>query len=204
MATRATPRAAAAPAKRKQLTRAERSEQILWGAARAFAASGFAATSMDDVAAACGVSRLLVYRHFDSKEDLYRAILQRVFDRHVEELVASMEAGPRRGTSIRTVLNVARSHPDGFVLLWRHAAREPQFAGYARDQRRQAATAVAHLLTLDTADPTLDRWSAEMVFTWLLESVLTWLEVGDPARDDEMVERATAGLLALRSALLEA
>jgi AcrR family transcriptional regulator len=192
-----------APARRKQLSRAERSEQILWGAARAFATSGFAATSMDDVAAACGVSRLLVYRHFDTKEELYRAILQRVFQRHGEELVAGMEAGPRRGQSIRTFLNVARSHPDGFVLLWRHAAREPQFAGYAREQRSQAVAAVGHLLTLETGDPVFDRWSAEMVFTWLLESVLAWLEVGSPERDDEMVDRATAGLLAMRSALLD-
>jgi hypothetical protein len=89
------------------------------------------------------------------------------------------------------------------VLLWRHAAREPQFAGYAREQRSQAVAAVGHLLTLETGDPVLDRWSAEMVFTWLLESVLAWLEVGSPERDDEMVDRATAGLLAMRSALLD-
>jgi AcrR family transcriptional regulator len=35
---------------------------------------------MDDVAARCGVTKLIVYRHFASKEDLYRAILQHVFE----------------------------------------------------------------------------------------------------------------------------
>ena len=53
---------------------------------------GFAATSMEDVAEACGVTKLIVYRHFDSKEDLYRAILQRVFDRQAEELAPRARA----------------------------------------------------------------------------------------------------------------
>jgi AcrR family transcriptional regulator len=35
---------------------------------------------MEDIAAASGIE-LIVYRHFDSKEELYRAVLQQVFDR---------------------------------------------------------------------------------------------------------------------------
>ena len=70
---------------RRLLRREERHASILHGAASAFAKSGFASTSMEDVAEACGVTKLIVYRHFDSKEELYRAILQRVFDRNQEE-----------------------------------------------------------------------------------------------------------------------
>src|SRR5687767_13524021 len=55
---------------RRLLRRKERQASILHGAAAAFARSGFAATSMEDVAEACGVTKLIVYRHFDSKEDL--------------------------------------------------------------------------------------------------------------------------------------
>ena len=47
---------------------------------------GFADTSMEDVAAACGVTKLIVYRHFGSKEELYREILQQVFDDLGQEL----------------------------------------------------------------------------------------------------------------------
>ncbi|MGH9248879.1 MAG: helix-turn-helix domain-containing protein [Acidimicrobiales bacterium] len=46
---------------------------LLAAAARAFARGGFAATGLDDVAAEAGVSRVLTYRHFDSKEQLYTA-----------------------------------------------------------------------------------------------------------------------------------
>ena len=182
------------------LSRTERQASILRGASRAFARTGFAGTSMDDVAAECGVSKLILYRHFDTKEDLYRAVLQRVFERHGEELAARMEGGGGRGLGMRTLLTVAREDEAGFTLLWRHASREPQFADYAHELRDAAANATAQLMRLSMGDPALDRWAAQSVIGWLVDAVLVWLEVGDPARDDEVVERATAGLAALRQA----
>ena len=90
---------------------------------------------------AAGVTKLIVYRHFDTKEDLYRTILERVFHRMGEELEAGLSQPDLRGVGARTILKVAREDPDGFVLLWRHAAREPQFADYAHDQRELAVAA---------------------------------------------------------------
>ena len=184
---------------RQLLARPERQAAILRGAATAFARSGFAATSMEDVAAACEVSKLLLYRHFDSKEELYRTILERVFHRMGEELEAGLRQPGARGVGARTILTVAREDPDGFVLLWRHAAREPQFAEYAHDQRELAVAAVRELMALKSGDETMDHWAAESAFGWLIETVLTWLEYGDEARDEEFVDRVTVALRALRS-----
>jgi AcrR family transcriptional regulator len=186
----------------KRLARPERQASILRGAASAFARSGFAGTSMEDVAAACAVSKLILYRHFDSKEELYRTILERVFHRMGEELEAGLRQPSMRGVGVRTILTVAREDPDGFVLLWRHAAREPQFADYAHDQRELAVVAVRDLMGLHSGDELLDHWSAESTFAWLIESVLTWLEVGDFRRDREFVDRATDALRAMRGAWL--
>lgn len=188
-----------APA-RQLLARPERQAAILRGAAAAFAQSGFAATSMEDVAAACEVTKLIVYRHFDSKEELYRTILERVFHRLGEELEAGLGQQNLRGVGARTLLTVAREDPNGFVLLWRHAAREPQFAEYARDQRALAATAVRELMALKSGDDVMDRWSAEATFGWLVESVITWLEIGDESRDADFVARTTDALRAMRAA----
>src|SRR5580704_303425 len=112
----------------KLLPRVERRASIIRGAARAFASAGFAQTSMEDVADACGVTKLIVYRHFDSKEDLYREILQEVFEHLGEELRSELAEPTLTGLGPRTLLTVARQEPDAFTLLWRHAAREPQFA----------------------------------------------------------------------------
>src|ERR1022692_410267 len=56
----------------------DRRSSIVQGAAEAFARSGFAHTSMEDVATACRVTRLILYRHFETEEELYRAVLQEV------------------------------------------------------------------------------------------------------------------------------
>ena len=90
---------------------------------------------MDDVAAACGVTKLIVYRHFGSKEELYREILQQVFDHLGVELRAELAMPTHAGLGPRTLLTVARDDPAAFTLLWRHAAREPQFAAYAAELR---------------------------------------------------------------------
>ena len=180
------------------LPRAERHETILQGAARAFAQSGYAATSMEDVAAASGITKLIVYRHFDSKEELYRAVLERVSDRLAEEFLTRMSRADRRGIGARSMLVVAREDPDGFSLLFRHAVREPQFAAYAHTHRERALLASRHLLQPVLGhDAELLAWGAETVVSYLVEAVLHWLEFGDPARDDDMVELTTNGLHAL-------
>jgi AcrR family transcriptional regulator len=190
-------------APRVLLPRADRAASILRGAATAFARTGFAATSMEDVAAASGITKLIVYRHFESKEELYRAVLARVSDRLAANFAGALESERPGGVGARSMLVTAREDPDGFVLLWRHAAREPQFADYAAAQRAQAV-AVARSLRGPDGDEVFERWAAEAIVSWLVESVLSWLEVGDPARDEGFLTRVADGLRAMRAAWTDA
>ena len=161
---------------------------------------------MDDVAAEAGITKLIVYRHFDSKESLYGAVLARVSDRLVEEFVGQVAADPA-GASVgaRTLLAVAREDPDGFVLLWRHAAREPQFADYAHRFRAQAVLLAK--TQLGRAGVPGDRrrrsWQAEVLMAFLVDAVVHWLEEGTPKRDHEFVELTTQALVAMVAAWLE-
>jgi AcrR family transcriptional regulator len=180
-----------APAATRPLPRAERRDAILRGAAEAFARAGYAATSMEDIAAASGITKLIVYRHFDSKEELYRAVLQRVFDRQAEEFLSGYSAGA--GVGARSLLTVAREHPAGFRLLWHHAAREPQFAEYAHELREHAVDASRALLAGRVPDQNSE-WAAHTIVGFLVEAVLNWLEYGDAERDDEFVALSTNAL----------
>ena len=95
----------------RRLPRAQRREQILAAATEAFARSGFAATSLDDIAAQAGITRVILYRHFDSKTDLYQAVLDRMCARleaHVEEPV-----GGFTDASIDGLLKAAVESPAG-------------------------------------------------------------------------------------------
>ena len=51
---------------------------ILGGAMQEFLSNGYAATSMDRVAAAAGVSKATVYSHFQDKASLFGALVQQL------------------------------------------------------------------------------------------------------------------------------
>lgn len=60
------------------LNKTDKATQILNGALQEFLARGYAGTSMDRVAATAGVSKPTVYNHFQDKEGLFRALVQRI------------------------------------------------------------------------------------------------------------------------------
>jgi TetR/AcrR family transcriptional regulator of autoinduction and epiphytic fitness len=55
-------------------------ESILQAAIAEFRANGFEATSMDKIAARAEVSKRTVYNHFPSKDDLFAAILEQLWE----------------------------------------------------------------------------------------------------------------------------
>jgi len=65
------------PPKRRR-DRAAREREILAAAERIFGERGYQGTSMDDVAAAVGVSKPLIYQYYGSKDGLFLACLARL------------------------------------------------------------------------------------------------------------------------------
>jgi AcrR family transcriptional regulator len=186
---------------RQLLPREARQASILQAAARAFARTGFASTSMDDVAVEAGISRLIVYRHFGSKEELYRAVLDQVRDRLRDEFQVAVEQPDPATFPFRPLIDVARANPDALRLLLVHAAREPQFADYAREARERAVHLAEDLVGDSIADLTMRTWATRSMVGYIFDSLQAWLDVGDPDRDDEFVERATVGAVAVFSVL---
>lgn len=178
-----------------RLPRAQRRAQLVEAAAAAFLAKGYGATSVEEVAEQAGVTRLIVYRHFDGKEDLYRAVLTSV----TEELRTRFDGDPPGGI-VATLVAVARDHPDAFRLLWRHARHEPPFAAEAATFRLVAADYADGIVGRFIDDPVLRRWAATSVVEHLHEGICTWLDTGDPNRDGEFEALLRDGVRALVSA----
>jgi AcrR family transcriptional regulator len=179
------------------MARDERRAQILRAAATAFAEQGYAATSVDDVARAAGITKLIVYRHYDSKAELYRSILERVSARLVEEWLAEIHPTPRPGAAVRTLLTVSREWPESFRLLFVHAAREHEFAQFAAGFRSLQVAAADQVLGDALTEEPFRTWVTRVVIEFLVAGVLEWTEVGDPSEDEVFVDRATAGLEAM-------
>jgi AcrR family transcriptional regulator len=131
-------------------------------------ARGFTATSLDDIATQAGVSRAILYRHFDSKTDLYRAVLDRACTR-LASTVGTSDFAP---DSVDKLLGVAATDPDGFRLLFHHAAREPQFR-VEMDQFHDAMVSVAQReLAARIPDPTWAAWAARLAPVVAVEAVI--------------------------------
>jgi AcrR family transcriptional regulator len=172
------------PQPRKLLKREDRVASILAAAARAFAVGGYAATSMEDIAAEAGVTKLIVYRHFATKQELYERVLDHTRARLGEALgFRSREADP---DMVGQLLAAARAEPEAFTLLFRHSAREPQFAEYAAGFRTRALAAAEEALSPLVTDPVVRRWTAATSFALTIEGILQWLDDGDPERDAEI------------------
>jgi AcrR family transcriptional regulator len=99
----------------------DRREQILTTARRRFARTGYENTSLDDIAAAAGVTKPVLYRHFTGKQDLYLAVL----DEHLSELIrrlwVALSASPDPRERLRKGLDAyfafVEERPDGFRML---------------------------------------------------------------------------------------
>jgi AcrR family transcriptional regulator len=162
----------------ERLPRAQRREQILAAATTAFARAGFAATSLDDVAREAGISRMIVYQHFDSKRELYQQALDQVGD-----LIAQRTRGEIGLHTLDAFIKVAASEPDGFRLLFRHAAREPEFSAQTDELRTNMAAATYERIADRIGDDGWARWAAACIPAVLTETVLAWLDAGQPGPD---------------------
>lgn len=176
----------------KRMPRAERREQILTAATRAFARTGYAATGLDEVSAEAGISKVILYRHFESKADLYKAVLTRTCD----HLAATVGTDHHDAETIPALLRAADTDPDGFRLLFRYAATEPEFRSYVSGLTGDAVTIAHRQLTDKIPDPRWARWAARMAPRITIESVLAWLDAGRPD-PDTAADRITRTVSAL-------
>lgn len=80
--------AGAARTRATRLPRGARRRQLIDTAGTVFVDQGFHAAGMDDIAVLAGVSKPVLYQHFDSKRDLYLEVLRH----HVDELLGRIRA----------------------------------------------------------------------------------------------------------------
>jgi AcrR family transcriptional regulator len=118
----------------------ERSERILIEATRLFSENGYAGTRMSDIAAAIGVTKPIVYRHFESKQALFEALVQRSWSRKIKEACSVIDAytGPTRPLLEQLAHNArsALAQP-GALAPWRiaigEADRFPDLGAFLRE-----------------------------------------------------------------------
>jgi AcrR family transcriptional regulator len=104
---------------RSRLPRAERERQMLETARALFAERGYAAVTMDEVAAAVGVTKPLLYTYFGNKDRLYLACMRPAGDALLETVVAAIEATDTPPAALRAGIHAFFAFLDADGEAWR-------------------------------------------------------------------------------------
>lgn len=75
----------------KRMPRAQRRSQLLSVSTEVFARQGYHATSMDNIALEAGVSKPILYQHFESKHELFTTIMDSAIEELAERLTTTLE-----------------------------------------------------------------------------------------------------------------
>lgn len=159
------PRASAAAA-------AHTARQVLDSATELFAARGFAAVSLDDVAQAAEVTRGAVYHHYGNKQGLFLAVAARLQAQVADAVVAAADGAGKDGAGedareqlragSHAFLDAITAGPALRVLL----VDAPAVVGWAEWRRLDEANSAAHLREAlreaGIADDLLDALTAQL------------------------------------------
>ena len=130
----------------KRLPAAERRELILESAGVQFGERGYAHTSLDDIAAAAGVTKPILYRHFDSKKALYLALLERHRDdlpRFFERVPADLSFDERVRAILEIWFDYVTEHGYAWRMLFRDAGGDEEIRAFRRANYDRAREVLA-------------------------------------------------------------
>ncbi|MDJ0866855.1 MAG: TetR family transcriptional regulator [Myxococcota bacterium] len=178
-------------------------DRILDAAEALFAQHGFAGTAVRDIAAAVGINAASLYNHFESKQALYEAVLERGIQPVLEALrgAAASELAPDWGDAIiETVMAQLAERPHLPRLVQHEAVSGGEHL--VRIARRWILPAFAEARTAVKQQPRGAAWDDDdlplLVSAWLniifghfaMAPLLAEL-IGEDPLSPEMLERQT-------------
>lgn len=171
-------------------TPAQRLELIEQAATRLFAERGFAATTVDDIAKAAGLTKPMLYRHFESKQELCVALMSRARADLIEAPLARFRPGMAEPQSqvpamVDAWFEHVQRHPHAARLLFTPITGDPEVERVQIElYELQTATQAALLRELA---PELDDVETDALATVMRASLgaiaLWWLERPKVPRD---------------------
>jgi len=181
-------------ARRVRMSGPQRREQLIAVALPLFAAKGFEAVSIEEIASRAGVSKPIVYEHFGGKEGLFAVIVDRevgLLLTVIEDALQQPHPYARLQSAVSAFFDYLATRPDGFRVIVRDAPADQDAGAYAGLLRSLTAR-VEQVLRGEFAARGVGRARAGVVSHALVGAVVMagqgWLESGRPRRQDAVTE----------------
>jgi AcrR family transcriptional regulator len=171
---------------RRRLTAEERRAGILNAALAVFSARGYHASSIDDIAREAGISKALIYEHFDSKHGLYGDLLEQNANELFERLASSLagvevESGAARlAAGLDAFFAFVEERRDAWRILFRDVS-DPETSAALDRIVEQVTVVVAALIAQDPGARSQDKDESEPAIRVLaqmlvgaVQSVANW------------------------------
>jgi AcrR family transcriptional regulator len=201
-----TPDTSVAPGLRER-KKAQTRRAIQHEALRLFLEKGYEATTVEEIAAAAGVSHMTFFRYFPRKED---AVLADEYDPLIFDLIATRPTDEPAVEKIRHALTdglarVYAADRDALLVRTRLILSTPALRARLWEQQAATERLIARALALaDRADPDSDDLRLRVVTAACLATVTTavglWAESGGAGELADLIDQA---LTALRRELCE-
>lgn len=180
-----------------------RRREVMLAAAEVLSESGFAATTLEDVAARMGTSRAVIYYQFRSKEDLYVEICVEAVATATERLAEILALNLPPAETLRDALKALISgQADPIIRASTTVGRPRQLSHESRERIREADRQYEALLR-----GVVERGMADGVFAprdpkfvvytliFAINGSFVWRRPDGPLTDDYFVEELSDMLL---------
>jgi AcrR family transcriptional regulator len=138
---------------RRRLSAEQRRHSILQAANEVFGERGYEHVRIDDVAAAAGISKALIYEHFASKQELYIELMNNAAQEMLGLLVQAasapgMEGALRMENAAAAGFRYVQEHPHAFHMFVRDVT-DPEISDRQEALRRSAVTAMSDVMEME-------------------------------------------------------
>ena len=141
---------------KRQQRQAETKAALLDAAERCFAARGYDAVSVPEIAQEAGFTTGAVYSNFTGKEELFLSLMERAMGGETarrEQAVALEDTGEGRLRQVaRLWIDVVHEHPEAMVLFvefWSYSRRDPALRRRFAERVAQTRAGLTMLAAMD-------------------------------------------------------
>jgi AcrR family transcriptional regulator len=175
----------------------DRRRRILDAAVRVFAAQGYEASRVGDIAREAGVAYGLVYHYFGSKDAVLEAVFREAWGRLLAAVAVAEGSGAdapeQLSLVVKIVLRTWRDDPDLVRLLVREVTRNPHIQDEL-DEIGQAFASLERIVRRGQAEGSFHGGVDPQIAAWMLygalEEVLTGWVLGQLPDDADAVATA--------------